>query len=109
MADPVPMPLRLAKISVPDHLGPQEAKLFLQIVRNYDLRDEVSLCILEEGLASLQRARLAREQIAREGLTFTDKHGQPRLNPACNVERDSRAAALSAFRQLNLELPRSVR
>src|SRR5262249_52955347 len=46
----------------PAHLGREEAALYSQIVRSYQLHgDEVSLRILEEGLASLQRARLARE------------------------------------------------
>jgi hypothetical protein len=66
------------------------------------------LRILEEACCSLQRARLAREQIGREGMTFTDAKGQPRMHPACVVERDSRHGALAAFRQLNLELPRTL-
>jgi hypothetical protein len=102
-----PSSFRPVKAVVPSHLDTQERDLFTTIVANYRLRDEVSLKILEEGLTSLQRARKAREQIDAEGLTFVDKFGQPRLHPACNVERDSRAAALAAFRQLNLELPRS--
>jgi hypothetical protein len=79
---------------------------YSQIVRAYGLRDEVSLRILEEACASLQRARMARETIDREGMTFPDAKGNPKMHPACVVERDSRAAALAAFRQLNLELPR---
>ena len=51
-------------------------------------------------------ARMARETIDREGMTFPDAKGNPKMHPACVVERDSRAAALAAFRQLNLELPR---
>ena len=98
-----------AKASAPAHLDEEEARLFDQIVRSYGLRDEVSLRILEEACASLQRARLAREQIDREGMTFTDAKGKPKMHPACVVERDSRAAALAAFRQLNFELPRSAR
>jgi hypothetical protein len=41
-------------------------------------------------------------------MTFPDAKGNPKMHPACVVERDSRAAALAAFRQLNLELPRTL-
>jgi hypothetical protein len=100
-----PTPISAAKSSPPAHLADEEATLFAQIVRAYGLRDEVSLRILEEACASLQRARMARETIDREGMTFPDAKGNPKMHPACVVERDSRAAALAAFRQLNLELP----
>ena len=101
-----PQPLRTGKTSAPGHLGREESELFGLVVRNYDLRDEISLRILEEGCASLQRARLAREGIAKSGMTYIDGKGQPKPNPLCAVERDSRAAGLAAFRQLNLEMPR---
>ena len=64
---PQPVPLRPVKSGVPTHLGKAEAELFATITRAYHLRDEVSRTILEEGLASLQRARLARETLARDG------------------------------------------
>jgi hypothetical protein len=105
---PQPTPLRSAKSGVPSHLGREEAELYASIVRAYDMRDEVSQKILEEGLASLQRARLAREVLAKEGMTFKDGKGKPKIHPLCTVERDARAAALAAFRQLNLELPRTL-
>src|SRR5215211_3584357 len=89
-----------AKAGAPNALAPSEADLFRTIIRDYRIHDEVSLRIIEEGLLSLQRAREAREQIDKDGLTFVDKHGQPRVHPLLAVERDARAAALAAFRQL---------
>src|SRR5262245_3965988 len=103
---PAPTPLRPVKSGIPAHLGKAESDLYAQVVRAYDLRDEISLKILEEGLASLQRARLARETLGKEGMTFKDGKGRPKIHPLCTVERDARAAALAAFRQLNLEVPR---
>lgn len=94
--------------AAPPHLDPEEAGLFEQIVRNYGLRDEVSLSILAEGMTSLQRARKARLAIDEAGMTYTDSKGHPRAHPLLCVERDARAAALSAFRILNLELPRTL-
>jgi hypothetical protein len=104
---PAPVALKPAKSAVPSHLGKAEAELYAQVCRAFDMRDEVSLAILEEGLSSLQRCRLARETIDRGGMVFEDK-GRPKAHPLLPVERDSRAAALQAFKQLGLELPHSV-
>jgi hypothetical protein len=104
MPQPTPLPSRSRDI--PDHLGREESALYAQIVKSYGLHDEVSQRILEEGLASLQRARLARETIAKDGMTVRDAKKQLKPHPLLTTERDSRAAALAAFKQLNLELPR---
>jgi hypothetical protein len=97
-----------AKPSAPEHLAAEEASLFVQIIRDYGIKDASSLKVLEEACSSLQRARLAREQIAREGMTFPDSKGKPKMHPLLVVERDSSHGALAAFRQLNLELPRTL-
>jgi phage terminase small subunit len=90
---------------VPAHLARTEGDLFAKIVRAYGLHDEVSRQILAEACTSLMRAREARETIDKEGVSFRDRWGQIKANPVCAIERDARAAALSALRQLNLELP----
>jgi Phage terminase, small subunit len=105
MPPATPLPSKSTS-GIPDHLGREESALFAQIVRAYHLSDEVSLRILEEGLSSLQRARLCREAIAKDGMTVRDAKKQLKPHPLLTTERDSRAAALSAFKQLNLELPR---
>ena len=86
----------------------RSSAVFKLISRNYALRDEESVRILEEGMGSLQRARLAREAINKEGTIFLDGKSQLKPHPLLVVERDARAAALAAFRQLNLELPKST-
>jgi hypothetical protein len=107
MVNPTPLrPKPKANGGVPDHLAKEEGELFAKICRSYALHDEVSRQILAEGLTSLQRAREARQAIDKEGVSFKDRWGQPKPHPLCNVERDARAAALSAFRMLNLEMPR---
>jgi phage terminase small subunit len=107
MVSPTPLRPKLKPSNgAPSHLAKVEADLFARIVRSYGLHDEVSRQILEEGLTSLQRAREARETIDREGVSFRDRWGQIKANPVCAIERDARAAALSAFRQLNLEMLR---
>jgi hypothetical protein len=106
MAQPVPLPTKSK--GVPSHLAKEEGDLFMQIVRAYALHDEVSQKILEEAMASLQRARLAREVLLKEGMTFKDAKGRPKPHPCCTIERDARAAGLAALKQLNLELPRTL-
>lgn len=103
-----PTPLRSGKSSAPGHLASEEAALFTTVVRSYGIADEVSLKILEEACVSLQRARTARETIDRDGMTYLDGKGKPKPHPLLPFERDARAAALAAFRQLNFELPRPL-
>jgi hypothetical protein len=110
-----PMPIRPAKPAIPMHLALEEAELYAQIVRAYGLRDEAALKILEEGLRSLQIARECNEEIRLQGrIVFEGRDdagrgiGRQKLNPLCNLERDSRAAFLTAMRQLNLELPKTL-
>jgi phage terminase small subunit len=45
----------------------------------------------------------AQQLVAKEGMTTTDRFGQSKVHPAVLVERDSRAAMLSALKQLGLE------
>src|SRR5215813_10227559 len=108
MVNPTPIrPRPKSNGGVPDHLAKPEGDLFARVVRAYGLHDEVSRQILAEACTSLMRAREARETIDKEGVSFRDRWGQIKANPVCAIERDARAAALSAFRQLNLEMPRS--
>jgi hypothetical protein len=110
-----PMPIRPAKPAIPVHLADEEAALYGQIIRSYGIKDEAALKILEEGLRSLQIARECNEEIRLQGrIVFEGRDdagrgiGRQKLNPLCNLERDSRAAFLTAMRQLNLELPKTL-
>jgi len=48
--------------------------------------------------------RAAQVVISELGVTVVDRWAQVKLNPATTIERDSRAAMLSALRQLNLDI-----
>jgi hypothetical protein len=78
---PQPTTFRPLTGALPSHLASEEAELYRQIVRAYGLKDEVSLKILEEACSSLQRARLSREAIERDGMTFLDDKGRPKGHP----------------------------
>jgi hypothetical protein len=110
-----PMPIRPAKPEAPAHLAPEEAALYAQITRAYGIKDEAALKILEEGLRSLQIARECAAEIKLQGRIVWDGRddagrgiGKQKLNPLCNLERDSRAAFLGALRLLNLECPKNL-
>jgi hypothetical protein len=108
-------PIRPAKPTIPSYLAAEEAALYASITRAYGIKDEAALKILEEGLRSLQISRECNEEIRVQGRIVWDGRddagrgiGKQKLNPLCNLERDSRAAFLTAMRQLNLELPRTL-
>jgi hypothetical protein len=110
-----PMPIRPAKPEAPAHLAPEEAALYAQITRAYGIKDEAAQKILEEGLRSLQIARECAAEIKLQGRIVWDGRddagrgiGKQKLNPLCNLERDSRAAFLGALRLLNLECPKNL-
>jgi len=75
-------------------------------------RDVAEFCILEPhhvalltlGAEALDRYVAARKVLDAEGMTFTDKHGQPRARPEVQVERDSRIAVVRILRELGIDV-----
>jgi hypothetical protein len=94
------------------NLGKSERGLYQQLTRDYGLaNNQAALNIPTEGLTSLTIARECHEQIERDGRIIFDGRddagrgiGKQRLNPLVNVERDARAAFLTAMRMLGLDL-----
>lgn len=72
------------------------------MVTEYGITDSGGTEILRSGLHALDRAEAAEAQLARDGLTTTDRWGQSKIHPAAAVARDFRAQWLSALRALNL-------
>jgi hypothetical protein len=91
----------------PEGLSERAAGLWCGIVRDWPLEAHEQE-LLAEALRALDRADQARAEIERTGVTFTDRFGQPRENPACDVERKSRSQYAALLRQLNLEPPVGV-
>jgi hypothetical protein len=58
---------------------------------------------LQVACESWDRAEQARAIVDSQGLTFTDKAGQPKMRPEILIERDNRAAFLRAVRELDLD------
>lgn len=90
--------------SVPDQLSAAGKRLWRQIVAEYELDDPAGLAILTAGCEAFDRMKSAQKEIKRDGLTVRDRFGQLKAHPACNVERDSRAALLQALKSLNLDV-----
>ena len=93
----------MARIRYPAHFGKIERKMWRDILAEYAIEDSPGLKVLQAGLEAHQRAREARELINIDGLIVIDRFGQKKAHPLCVVERDNRAAFLSALKLLNLE------
>jgi P27 family predicted phage terminase small subunit len=92
------------KNSPPDELSKEAKTWWRRLVDEYAIEDQAGHLLLQMALQSFDRMNEARELIAKHGAVVTDRWGQLRANPACTVERDSRAAMLAALKALNLDL-----
>ena len=86
----------------PSHLDPKTREWWRTIATTYEL-DSHHYRILQAACESWDRAMQARSIIDSQGLTFTDKFGQPKMRPEVLIERDNRAAFLRAVRELDLD------
>src|SRR5438552_12288015 len=84
-------------------LGRESAALWRKIVAEFGIEDPAGQTILRTGLEALERLRAAQAEVARDGITVIDRHGQRKAHPALAVERDARTGLLSAFRLLRLD------
>lgn len=88
----------------PQHLRRSSKALWRQLVADYGLGDEPhALRVLTLGCEALDRCEQARVALAKHGTTYEDRFGQPRVRPEVAIERDSRIAAMRAFRELSLD------
>ena len=83
--------------------------MWQRILSEYQFDAAGELAILEEALASHQRARRCREQIADEGETVLDRFGHRVMHPLLPAERGARQAFVSAMKTLRLDVPAPAR
>jgi len=88
----------------PRHLSPSARLLWRGLVEEYALDDVAALAILTAGLEAFDRAAAAKALLDADGPVVTDRWGQKKTHPAASVERDNRAAWMSALKQLNLDV-----
>lgn len=91
-------------LHAPKHLSPAGRKLFRRLALDYELdREPHALEVLRLAVEALDRGEEARGVLVRDGAYIPDRFGVLRAHPAVAVERDSRLAALRAFRELSLD------
>jgi P27 family predicted phage terminase small subunit len=88
----------------PSHLSAEMSAWWGAVVSEHDLNAH-RLHLLRLACEAYDRVQQARRVLAKQGLTFTDKNGDPRARPECAIERDSRTAFARLLRDLDLDLP----
>jgi phage terminase small subunit len=92
-----------AKPTPPEHLSARSRRLWTTTLDTYDL-EPTEVETLRMALEARDRAEQARKVLRREGVTFVDRFGTPRLHPATTLERDSRQAWIRLTAALGLPL-----
>ena len=88
----------------PKSLSAAGKRIWAGLMVDYDAWDRGSLVRLEAGLQARDRWLEAKAALDLDGLTTLDRFGQLRPHPAAGIERDSRAAMVRAFKELNLDI-----
>src|SRR5690625_7730683 len=87
----------------PRHLRAPTRRWWSEVVEEYVLEPH-HLRLLTLAAEAWDRGEEARKILAKEGLTFTDRFGQPKARPEVAIERDSRIAFARMLRELALDL-----
>ena len=89
--------------AAPKDLSPTAAAWWSKLLIEYQINDSAGLMILEQALRSFDRAEEARRLIDKEGAVVLDRFKQARQHPACQIERDSRAALVKTLGCLGID------
>ena len=85
----------------PEHLSKQAQEFWAWALYEYQLnQDELHLLLM--ACEAMDRCRQARKRLAKQGLTYNDRFGQPKSRPEVAIERDSRLAFARLVKQLGL-------
>lgn len=88
----------------PKNLSIEARNWWKKIVNEYEITDEAGLLILQTAFEAFDRMRAAQKIIKKEGMTNSDRFGQPRMHPACTIERDARGQFMQGLKALNLDI-----
>jgi len=86
----------------PAHLRPKTRAWWAEVHHSFALEAH-HVRLLTLAAEAFDRAEQAREILAKTGLTFTDRFGQPHARPEVAIERDSRTAFARLLRELDLD------
>jgi len=87
----------------PSHLRAPTRRWWAAVVELYEMQDH-HLRLLTLAAEAWDRGQEARELLAKHGLTFWDRFGQPHARPEVAIERDSRIAFARMLRELSLDV-----
>jgi P27 family predicted phage terminase small subunit len=95
---------------LPKHLSDDGREFWSSVISEFSINDAAGFALLLTACEALDRMATARRVIQAEGEVVKDRYGQPRVHPACVLEKDSRNGFLAAMRALHLEIgpPRPV-
>src|SRR5262249_39520448 len=89
--------------AAPRHLSTASRAWWRAIVTGFEL-PEHALQLLTAAGEQWDRAVQAREVLDREGLTYTDRFGQPAKRPEVSIQREATIAFARLVRELCLDL-----
>ena len=89
--------------SAPKHLRTATRQWWNQVIADYELEPH-HVRLLTLAAEAWDRGQQAREVMAKLGLTFEDRFGQPHARPEIGIERDSRLAFARLLRELSLDV-----
>ena len=92
-----------ARPRAPAHLESATAAWWLEVVTTWDL-DAHHVRLLTLAAEAFDRSVQARKVVARKGLTFRDRFGQPKARPEVAMERDARLSFARLLRELDLDV-----
>ncbi len=94
----------------PKHLGSDGKAFWKRVASEFDLLEH-DFARLEGACIALDRAKEAREAIAKDGAIVTDRFGQAKEHPGISIERASWNTFRLLLRELGLddELPADSR
>jgi len=87
----------------PEHLRPATREWWASVVEEYDLEPHHKR-LLTLAAESWDRCEAARQALAKNGMVYEDRFGQPRARPEVAIERDSRIAFARLLRELALDV-----
>lgn len=94
---------RQTEPKAPRHLKPATRRWWQSVVDDYTLEPH-HVRLLTLAAEAWDRCQQAREVLDRDGLTYTDRFGQPCSRPEVAIERDSRVAFARLLRELALDI-----
>ncbi len=90
------------KIPVPEHLSETSAAWFRKVCRDYEMQPHHAH-MLRLAAEALDRGEAARQVVERDGMSYEDRNGQPKMRPEALIQRDSAVLFARLCRELCLD------